>query len=120
MNIEEFYDADPRRRPSAEVELGTEWTDTHGVRFEVNWIADTGELYFMREPVEPEWEDPLGGMYLDRLPIDSLAVAVIAQIPTHDQLEKVLRGWEEEISKPDSVSWLAGRIREAGVAVAGG
>ena len=50
MDIEEFYDGDPRRRPSAEIELGADWHDTHGTRYEVNWVEDTGELYLMREP----------------------------------------------------------------------
>ena len=45
MDIEEFYDGDARRRPSAEIELGTEWQDAHGSRYEVNWVEDTGELY---------------------------------------------------------------------------
>ena len=50
MNIEEFYEADERRRRSEEIELGTEWHDRDGVRHEVSWVADTGELYVMREP----------------------------------------------------------------------
>jgi len=45
MNIEEFYEADERRRRSEEIELGSEWLDRDGVRHEVSWIADTGELY---------------------------------------------------------------------------
>src|ERR1700730_14272078 len=39
-DIEEFYDADPRRRPSAEIELGTEWQDAHGVRYELNYVEE--------------------------------------------------------------------------------
>ena len=44
MNIEEFYEADERRRRSEEIEVGTEWLDRDGVRHEVSWVADTGEL----------------------------------------------------------------------------
>ena len=50
MDIEEFYEADERRRRSEEIELGTEWLDADGVRYELSWVADTGELYVMREP----------------------------------------------------------------------
>ena len=32
MDIDEFYEADPRRRASAELELGSEWLDVDGVR----------------------------------------------------------------------------------------
>jgi len=122
MNIEEFYDADPRRRPSTEVELGTEWRDTLGVRHEIGWIADTGELYSMREPVAPEREDPFGGLHVrtgPSAPVTGMTVAVLANIATREQLEQVLAGWEEEMDRPNSVAWLAGRLRESGVAVAG-
>ena len=43
MDIEEFYDHDPRRQSSDEVEFGREWSE-NGLRFEVAWIVDTGEL----------------------------------------------------------------------------
>ena len=63
MDIEEFYDGDPRRRPSAEIELGTEWRDAHGIRYELTWVEDTGELYVMREPSPHIVEDPFGGTH---------------------------------------------------------
>ncbi len=53
MDIEEFYEADERRRRSEEVEIGTEWHDADGARYELSWVADTGELYVMREPTVP-------------------------------------------------------------------
>jgi hypothetical protein len=49
MDIEEFYDQDPRRRASDEIEFGREWSEKE-LRFEVSWIVDTGELYVMAEP----------------------------------------------------------------------
>lgn len=119
MDIEQFYDADPRRRPSTEVELGTEWRDALGVRYELNWIVETGELYTMREPVPPEWEDPFGGIHVrsgDSAPTDGMTVAVVAQIPTRERLEEVLSGWEKAVDGPSSVSWLVDRLRESGVA----
>ncbi len=61
MDIEEFYDGDPRRRPSAEIELGTDWHDAHGTTYEVNWVEDTGELYLMREPAPHVRRGPLRG-----------------------------------------------------------
>jgi hypothetical protein len=49
MDIEEFYDQDPRRRASDEIEFGREWSENDR-RFEVSWVADTGEVYVMAEP----------------------------------------------------------------------
>jgi hypothetical protein len=120
MDIDEFYDADERRRQSAEYELGTEWTDAHGVRYELNWIEDTGELYVMREPPPHEWEDPFGGIHVDLkddAPADGMTVAVVGHIGTHDELERVLDGWPAAMARPDGAAWIADRLRQAGVAV---
>ena len=62
MDIDEFYEADPRRRASAELELGTEWLDADNVRHELNYVEDTGELYVLREPAPHVNEDPFGGL----------------------------------------------------------
>ena len=50
MNIEEFYDADERRRESPELELGNEWRDADGYRYDLSYVVDTGELYSMAAP----------------------------------------------------------------------
>jgi hypothetical protein len=115
MDIEEFYDADQRRRESGELELGIEWTDHAGVRYELNWIEDTAELYVMREPVPYEYEDPLGDVIVDNVPVEGMTVAVIGQVPTRDDVERVLQGWEQAINAPDSVAWLISRLKESGV-----
>src|SRR4051794_29487335 len=44
MDIDQFYEQDPRRQTSDEVEFGREWSE-HGLQFEVAWVADTGEVY---------------------------------------------------------------------------
>jgi len=119
MDIGEFYDADDRRRQSAEIELGTEWHDAHNVRYELNWIEDTGEVYVMREPPPPTWEDPFGDIYVrtnDRAPITGMTVVVIAHVDSHDKLEEILGGWQDAMEGPDGVQWLADRLKGAGVA----
>ena len=68
MDIEEFYDADPRRRESEEVAFGHEWTDADGGRYEVMWVADTGEVYAMFEPVEPMASDGIGDIFPQHMP----------------------------------------------------
>ena len=120
MDIEEFYDADDRRRQSTEVELGTEWHDAAGVRYELNWVQDTGEVYVMREPVPHEWEDPFGGIHVNvgpGAPVDAMTVQVVAQVATRELLEEIFSGWQEVMARPDSVGWVVERIGAAGVAV---
>jgi len=119
MDIEEFYDADARRRQSPEIELGTEWRDKSGVRYELNWVQDTGELYVMREPAPHEWGDLFGGIHVntsDDAPTDGMTVGVVAHIATQSQLEDILSGWEQNMSNTDSAAWLEDRLRSAGVA----
>ena len=119
MDIEEFYNADDRRRSSAEIELGTEWRDKAGVRYELNWVEETGELYVMREPVPHEWADPFGGIHVnsgDDAPTDGMTVAVVAHVATRDELERILSGWESRMGEPDSTAWLEDVLRAEGVA----
>lgn len=115
LNIEEFYDADERRRRSEEIELGTEWRDVDGARYEVSWIADTGELYVMREPYGRMSEDPFGDLYSSQVPTESVTVAVVGWIPERDGVEDVLNGWESAMNQPNSIAWLAQRLKERGV-----
>jgi hypothetical protein len=122
MDIEEFYDGDDRRRPSAEIELGTEWRDRHGVRYELNYVEDTGELYVMQEPPPHEWEDPFGGIHVYSQPGDEeqMTVRVVARIATVDDLHRIVAGWEDAMTGDGGAEWLAERLRAAGVLTAPG
>jgi hypothetical protein len=119
MDIDEFYADDERRRESAEIELGTEWRDSYGVRYELNWVEATSELYVMREPVPPMWEDPFGGIHVETdkgAPVTEMTVAVIAHVPTRERVEEILDGWQKAMPDTDSVAWLQDRLRAAGAA----
>ena len=115
MDIEEFYDQDERRRRSAEVEFGTEWKDAAGARYEVSWVADTGELYVMLEPVSGNFEDPFGDIFPSRPSLASITVAVVGWIPDRERVDAVLAGWEDAMSGPDGVAWVAARLRDCDV-----
>ena len=115
MDIEEFYEADERRRRSEEIEIGTEWHDSQKVRYEVSWVADTGELYVMREPTPTMSEDPFGDVFAGSVSVDSITVAVVGWIPDRDRLEQVVAGWQDAMSKPNSVTWLSDRLRDESV-----
>ncbi|HUC05630.1 MAG TPA: hypothetical protein VL961_09530 [Acidimicrobiales bacterium] len=120
MDIEGFYEADPRRRASAEIELGTEWHDATGTRYELNYVEDTGELYVMREPLPRHIkEDPFGGVYVSPNSTDphAMTVHVVARIDSVDSLHRIVDGWQEAMAAGNGAEWLADRLRAAGVAV---
>jgi hypothetical protein len=117
MDIDEFYEADPRRRSSAELELGAEWLDADNVRHELNYVEDTGELYVLREPSPHETGDPFGGIHIS-VPAGydkKMTVHVIAHIPTKDDVHRILAGWQDHMSDPDGAQWLGAQLRAAGV-----
>lgn len=115
VNIEDFYAADERRRSSAEVELGRDWYDAKGVRFELSWVEDTSELYLMAEPVVGVLEDPFGDYYPDTEDVDGLLVFVLGTVSTHQRVEEILAGWPEAMAAPEGVEWLLERLRGANV-----
>jgi len=115
VNIEEFYAEDERRRSSTEVEFGREWRDAAGVRYELSWVQDIGELYLMREPVPTLYEDPLGDFDVDSADLNELLVSVLGMVTTHERVEEILAGWPEAMAAPEGVEWLAGRLKDAGV-----
>jgi hypothetical protein len=119
MDIEEFYSTDERRRQSAEVELGTNWFDAQGNRYELSWVEDTGELYTMLELVpEADSFTPFGDIEVENLPVDRVLVMVVGHIPTLEGVEDVLSGWPQQMTQPDGISWVAERLRENGVPAA--
>ena len=79
MDIEEFYAADERRRHSAELEFGRDWTEA-GSRCEVSWVEDTGELYLMREPASTVVGDAFGDMRVLNVSEHDLVVEVLGVI----------------------------------------
>jgi hypothetical protein len=106
MDIEEFYDANPVRRSSEEVEFGRDWSDAQGNRGEVSWIKDTGELYVMIAPVEPIVTDPVGDEFVQALPTEAVRVEALRVIPTLERVEEALTGWEAAMSQPRSLDWV--------------
>jgi len=115
MDIEEFYEADERRRRSEEVEIGTEWHDASGVRYELSWVADTGELYVMCEPNAPMSVDLFGDVYERSLPTSAVTVAVVGWVADRARVEQVLDGWQTAMAGPASISWLTDRLRQQAV-----
>jgi len=110
MDIEEFYDADPRRRASDEVRFGDEWTDADGGRYEVLWVADTGEVYAMYEPVEPIVSDAVGDVLVQHMPTSAVTVEILGTVPTRDDIDARLAGWEDAMPDQGSIAWVRERV----------
>jgi hypothetical protein len=101
MDIEEFYDQDPRRRASDEIEFGREWSENDR-RFEVSWVADTGELYLMAEPYSRR-----------EISTESVTVEVLGVIEGRGAINSALAGWREAMAEPNSLAWVRERVAGA-------
>jgi hypothetical protein len=110
MDIEEFYDADPRRRASEEIEFGRDWSDASGTRVEVSYVIDTGELYSMQEPNAPIYMDPVGDTIEADLPVESLGVVILATVPTEAEVDALLDGWQQAMAGKNSIEWVRSRV----------
>jgi hypothetical protein len=110
VDIEEFYDENPVRRTSEELEFGREWTDDKGNRYEVSWVHDTGELYVMGEPVEPIFSDGLGDDFVQHLPTEDVVVTVLTTITDRSVIDRTLAGWSQAMPQPNSLAWLRDRL----------
>jgi hypothetical protein len=42
-------------------------------------------------------------------------VSVVGHIATHEELDRVLDGWQDEMAKPDGIIWVADRLREGDI-----
>jgi hypothetical protein len=110
MDIEQFYDADPRRRESDEVEFGREWSGANGVRTELSWVAATGELYAMAEPVEAVYMDPVGDTRVGELPTELVTVDILGVVADRAAVDQLLDGWERAMGQPNSIQWVRDRL----------
>lgn len=113
MNIEEFYDADERRRGSAELQFGDDWHDEDGHRYELNWVEETGELYVMHDEPTPIWFDGFGDFVAIRPKPDDLGVRVLKVVEGRDNVLRLLEGWQDAMAEQNSVAWLIDRLQDS-------
>jgi hypothetical protein len=110
MDIDQFYEEDPRRRASDESEFGREWHDADGIRYEISWVSDTGELYSMSEPSGSIISDGLGDENLAPMPSKMVVVDVLGTIESADAVQQVLAGWPDAMTGADSLAWVRERV----------
>jgi hypothetical protein len=112
LSIADFYDADPRRRDSEEVEYGDAWTrhSDATATYRLNHVLDTGELYVVREPhpggILARFLDQLN---VDQADVNSLAVEVLATVPA-EEAAQLLDGWQDAMAGTDSLPWVEGQL----------
>jgi hypothetical protein len=109
LDIEQFYDEDPRRQTSDEIEFGRDWYDEHHVRHEISWVADTGELYAMREPDAKAKRDSDGDESGGDSP-NTIAVEILGIVPDRAEVDRRLAGWQDAMTAPNSLSWVRERL----------
>jgi hypothetical protein len=70
----------------------------------------------MREPAEPVGviSDPFGDMVVrpGDVPSSGMVVEVLARIPTREELEGTLQGWQRMMPEAGSLNWAKERLRE--------
>ena len=98
-NIEAFYDEDPRRRASPEVDYGAQWTNgPKWPHWRVSYVQATGEVYAV-QLMPPERVEILGVSPPDPSP------------DYYHTLDKVLRGWAE--GDKHELAWVRFRLQKA-------
>jgi hypothetical protein len=112
VDLEQFYNDDPRRRHSEELEFGREWHDGEH-RCEVSWVEATGEVYAMLEPEVGYSADGIGGMHPGRPRSEQLRVEVLGTVPGRDAIAAVMSGWEQAMAAANGLAWVRGRIANA-------
>ena len=110
MDIEAFYDENPTRRTSEELEFGRDWSDNSGNRYEVSWVEDTGELYVMGAPVEPIFSDGIGDDFVQSMHTEDVVVTVLATIPERAVVDQALAGWSKAMGETNSIDWVRARV----------
>jgi hypothetical protein len=94
-SLASFYNADPRRIESRELDVGLWWRQAEdGPLHRAAWVSDTGELYLVR--LGPVQEG--GG-----------EVEVLGRAASRRDLEVAMGGWREQCGAPSSLTWLRRR-----------
>jgi hypothetical protein len=95
MNLEEFYEANPLRKRSGEVDFGVMWRPPLHMSWHhrVSWIKYTGEVY--------AYDGATG------------EVLVLGATPPNNReaIEAALEGWTNHIHDADSLTWVRYRLQ---------
>src|SRR5450759_1024686 len=52
---------------------------------------------------------PFGDVEVENLSVDEVVVTIVGYVATHDEMERVLSGWQAEMAKPAGITWCPER-----------
>jgi len=119
MDLDDFYDGDPRRGESPEVRFGAHWLDEAGYAYAIAWLERTGELYAVRHVAWaqglPPLVDPWAQFRLrhrqDRVEAE---VFVLLVESSRQRIDSLLDGWAHQQGQSGGFEELVARLDEAG------
>ena len=117
MDLDDFYNADPRRGRSPEVRFGGDWLDESGYAYAVSWLEYTGELYAVRQVEQPGGPPPFADPWVHVLPRrDDVETEVFVLLvePSRQRVDALLMGWADLQGRPGGFEELVARLDEAG------
>ena len=117
MDLDEFYNGDPRRGGSPEVRFGGHWLDESGYAYAVSWLEETGELYAVRQVAQPDELPPFANPWARVLPRrDDVETEVFVLLvePSRPRVDTLLIGWADLQGQPGGFEELVARLDKAG------
>jgi hypothetical protein len=92
MNLQDFYNENPDRNDSQEIDFGVWWLDGNKPfpRYRVSYIVETSEVYALN--------------------LVTRDVQVLGICDPKD-IRDVLSGWEKECGQPYGLQWVRDRLR---------
>ena len=117
MDLDEFYNGDPRRGRSPEVRFGGHWLDGSGYAYAIGWLEDTGELVAVRHVSHSVGLPPMVDPWIRVLPRrDHLEMELFVLLvePSRSRVDQWLKGWADLQGQPEGFEELIARLDEAG------
>lgn len=121
-SLEEFYEADERRRHSGEADYGIFWWDGeqgYSDTWRISVVAVTGEVYAMRaqafrgDRVERSQVVLLGKVAGDHDRPATMPADSERPHPTYVVSDRILEGWNLVCGESRSLQWVLDRVLEA-------
>lgn len=117
MDVDDFYNGDPRRGRSPDVRFGGHWLDASGYAYTIGWLEHTGELYAVRHVAHgdalPRFANPWVLMLPGRYDVETEVFVLLVE-PSRRRVDDLLNGWADHQGRPEGFEELVARLHEAG------
>lgn len=113
ITVDRFYDENPLRRDSPELDLGDGWRDAAQPRctFTVFWLEHTGEIYALRVPNPTAMvPDGAGDFGFGGTGFAPATVEVLGRTRTRQELDVRLGERHTKIADPDGIGWIRSQL----------